>query len=521
VSTGKLVGKQIGNYVVQELVGRGGMGEVYLAEHPRIGRKVAVKVLAPYIAAHPRAAERFESEARVISRIDHPNIVNLFDYGNLEDGSLYYVMELLQGQELAKIIDSRDRMDAEEVYPYLLQICRGLQAAHDKGVVHRDLKPQNIFVLEGSELRVKILDFGIAKLLETDQEGGMTTTGMVMGTPLFISPEQAAGQSQSIGPHSDIYSLGVMLFRMLSGRHPFEGKVASLLLASHIQTMPPQLREVIPAVPEDVAQVVHRCLEKHPARRPTSAAQIASLFAHAIGQPADPSLEMRAATLPPELAHTEMSPTGPQSLTTLQGTAGEVVPRRPGRGRLGVALVAAAAVAVGVGVVFLLRSSPAPSTPPSPPPVSAPSPPSAHHTVRVATGVAAICELKQGSEAQKMTSPCRFRVEGGRQASLTVSSGELHPFLKQWTVDGDLDLKLAVDRRSRRLALAEDLARAATPPPDAAPSAAPDSRPARAAHQRRRRVRRTKPAAVEKAAPKKEPRPKQERIGEGTMEVDL
>ena len=516
MSTGKLVGKQIGNYVVQEVVGRGGMGEVYLAEHPRIGRKVAIKVLAPYIAAHPRAAERFEAEARVISHIDHPNIVNLFDYGNLEDGSLYYVMELLQGQELDKVITSRERMSADDVYPYLVQICRGLQAAHDKGVVHRDLKPQNIFVLEGNELRVKILDFGIAKLLETDQEGGLTTTGMVMGTPLFISPEQAAGQSQSIGPHSDIYSLGVILFRMLSGRHPFEGKVASLLLASHIQTMPPLLREVVPAVPEEVASVVHRCLEKHPARRPTSAAQIATLFARAIGQPVDPSLEMCAATLPPELAQTEMSPTGPQSLTTLQGTAGEVVPRRPGRARLGVALVAAAAAAVGVGVVFMLRPSPSPS----PPPVRAPSPPSAHHTVRIVTGVAAICELKQGSEAQKMTSPCRFRVEGGRQASLTVSSGELHPFLKQWTVDEDLDLTLAVDRRSQRLALAEDLPRAASSAPDAAPAAAPDSRPARAARPRRR-DRRPKPAEVKEAAPKKEPRPKQEHIGEGTMEVDL
>ncbi len=208
MSTNSLVGTQIGNYQIKELIGQGGMGSVYLGEHPRIGRKVAVKVMSSAITQVPQAAERFEAEARLITRIEHPNIIAIFDFGTLDDGSLYYVMEVLKGQELAGVIRDRGKMTAEEIAPYLEQICAALQAAHDQGVVHRDLKPENIFVLDRDPLRIKILDFGIAKLLETEGEVGLTQTGMVMGTPLFIAPEQAAGEPGRIGPHTDLYSLG-------------------------------------------------------------------------------------------------------------------------------------------------------------------------------------------------------------------------------------------------------------------------------------------------------------------------
>jgi len=192
MSADSRLGQQVGNYVLKKLLGEGGMGAVYLAEHPRIGRQVAIKILSSYIATQPQVAQRFEAEAKLITRIEHPNIIEIFDFGSLEDGSLYYIMEVLKGRELAYVIRQNKKMTPEEAWPYLEQVCAALQAAHELGVIHRDLKPENIFVLDREPLTIKILDFGIAKLLETAGGVSLTNTGMVMGTPLFIAPEQAA-----------------------------------------------------------------------------------------------------------------------------------------------------------------------------------------------------------------------------------------------------------------------------------------------------------------------------------------
>lgn len=282
MSADSRLGMQVGNYVIKKLLGEGGMGAVYLAEHPRIGRQVAIKILSSYIAAQPQVAQRFEAEAKLITRIEHPNIIEIFDFGSLEDGSLYYIMEVLKGRELAYVIRKNKKMTPAEAWPYVEQVCAALQAAHELGVIHRDLKPENIFVLDKEPLTIKILDFGIAKLLETAGGVSLTNTGMVMGTPLFIAPEQAAGEPDRISPRTDIYSLGVMLYWMLSSKLPFTGTAPGRVMAAHISEKPPPILEHEPALPQALAALVHRCLEKEPNDRPDSVQEVAAAFAQAM-----------------------------------------------------------------------------------------------------------------------------------------------------------------------------------------------------------------------------------------------
>jgi serine/threonine-protein kinase len=296
-----LIGQQVGNYQVKSELGKGGMGVVYLAEHPRIGRQVAIKVLYPHVAQLPHAAERFEAEARIISRIRHPNVVDVYDFGALGDGSLYYVMEVLYGVNLLRLLQQRGAMPPQLVLAFVEQICRALGAAHDHGVVHRDLKPDNIFVLREQTLVIKILDFGIAKILERGPDSSApssTATGVVMGSPVTISPEQAAGRSQQIGPATDIYSLGILLYWMLAGHPPFEDASITLLLAKHIQDPPPPLPATIPS---NVAALVLQCLAKAPADRPAPAAEIARRFADALEETVADAPSLSVVFTPPSV----------------------------------------------------------------------------------------------------------------------------------------------------------------------------------------------------------------------------
>ncbi len=257
------------------------MGSVYLAENPRIEKQVAIKVLDAALAGQARAATRFETEGKLISRIAHPNVVEIFDFGSLDDGSLYYVMEVLGGDDLGKVLEQRGQLTPAEAWPYVEQICAGLSAAHDHGVVHRDLKPDNVFVLSQDPVQLKILDFGIAKLLETDDGDKLTATGMIVGTPATLAPEQAAGKHSEIGPWSDIYSLGVTIYWMLAGEPPFMEESPALVLAQHIKEPPPRLDEV-PGVPAGVGDLVDRCLSKAPAERPETAAEVAAAMVEAL-----------------------------------------------------------------------------------------------------------------------------------------------------------------------------------------------------------------------------------------------
>jgi serine/threonine-protein kinase len=275
------------------------MGSVYHAEHPEIGREVAIKILAEDLVQSGTSAERFLREARSMVRVKHPNVIEVYDFGRTDKGQLYYVMELLVGRDLAQILKSERSLPVAKVGALLEQICPALQAAHEAGVVHRDLKPANIFVLEGEPLRVKILDFGIAKLLEQPEGNSATRTGMLLGTPHYMAPEQAAGEHRRIGPATDIYALGAILYELLSGRLPFDAEMMAVLLAQHIEKPPEPLRSVAPRVPEAVATLVDRCLAKAPEQRPPSAAALLETFSRAVRQaPADPAPAPRGDALP-------------------------------------------------------------------------------------------------------------------------------------------------------------------------------------------------------------------------------
>lgn len=274
-----LEGRKFGNYVLIERLGTGGMGAVYLGEHPQIGRKVAIKVISKELAAEDNQAARFIREAKAIVGINHPNVIDVFDFGQTDDGYLYTVMEHLEGKDLASVMRKRV-FDANEIWAYLEQICHGLQAAHDQHIIHRDLKPANIFVLDGEKPQIKLLDFGLAKVLKpTDgDEAVLTQAGVVFGTPLYMAPEQATGDSKYIGPTTDIYALGVVIYEMLVGRPPFSASDFGVLLAKHITQDPPPLQQWGISIPAAIRRVVHLCLEKDPQDRPQGATALAKAY---------------------------------------------------------------------------------------------------------------------------------------------------------------------------------------------------------------------------------------------------
>jgi len=399
-----IVGRQIGNYVITRLLGRGGFGAVYLAAHPQIEREVAVKILDKEVMAF--AGERFVDEARAASRIKHPNIIEIFDLGQTDDGLFYYVMEYLPGKDLSalmiEVIGRDGRMEPQQLLPYVEQICAGLQAAHGLGVVHRDLKPENVFVLPGESPTLKILDFGIAKLMDREDTGVATTkTGQVMGTPLFIAPEQAAGKVREISIRTDIYSLGVILYWMLCGSPPIMAEQSLEIMYLQIHETPKDLGERVPSLPPGVAALVMQCLEKQPSLRPASAQEVADRFVAALEgdetpasdrtptKPARPDHQPKGGTLrhgepawtrgatmtPAQVKEAMGEPVGagepvepappvvtgatspPASNTTLGSTAGEIQllqsrPKAMGRG-LKLALGGVAAVLmVGLGALF-------------------------------------------------------------------------------------------------------------------------------------------------------------------------
>jgi len=285
------VGKFIGNYEVLKRLGKGGFGTVYLAEHPDIDRQVAVKVL------HLEGEElerRFIREARSASRIKHPNVIEVFDLGTTEDGEHYYMMEVLKGMEFEEVLRrataKNGRMTPEELYPYLEQICQALQAAHDMNVIHRDLKPENMFVVDGSELQVKVLDFGIAKVLADARESMTATrTGMVMGSPLYMPPEQVAGEHHLISARSDIYSMGVIIYRCLTGDFPLYAETLSQLILKQSNSFPKPLKERVESIPDALSELVMDCLSKFQEERPGSARELIERYRRATGipEPAD------------------------------------------------------------------------------------------------------------------------------------------------------------------------------------------------------------------------------------------
>ena len=253
-----------GRYKVLKKIGEGGMGVVYVAEHVEIEKKVALKVLRDDFSKRPEVVERFRQEARSASKIGHPHIVDVIDFGQLDDGGVFFAMEFLSGCGLNEICRG-ETVPLIRAVTIIEQIARALKAAHEKGIVHRDLKPENVFLVQRDERKdfVKILDFGIAKISDRDNEGKrLTKTGMIFGTPEYMSPEQAAGKE--LDHRVDVYALGCIMFELFTGEVPYDGDSFMAILTKHMFETIPAIEEANPQtdVPESVRAVVYKAMAK-------------------------------------------------------------------------------------------------------------------------------------------------------------------------------------------------------------------------------------------------------------------
>ncbi len=393
-----IIGQTIGNYLVTQKLGEGGMGAVYLAEHPHIGKKVALKVLHSEFASNPEVVSRFFHEAKAVNDIQHPNIVDIIDYGVLQHGNdrlVYFIMEYLAGTTLSHLIRAEAPLPPERAFAIGLQVADALAASHRCQIVHRDLKPDNIILGQRGRERdfVKLLDFGIAKLTGDQPGSRRTRTGIVMGTPAYMSPEQCDGRGQ-VDHRTDIYALGIVLYEMLTGRVPFLGEGYGEILVQHL-TQPPTRPSQFRVLPPHVEAVVLKALEKRPELRyPTMEDMMRALadpvgyveangglqgFSQQVLVPSNAPLELAIRPTPSpltpapgqlspvsQMSHLSqhgypsgimVSPPTSQTPTTLGGSSGEVSGARNrtlGLVVLAVAVVAAAAVAV---VLVLRRDS--------------------------------------------------------------------------------------------------------------------------------------------------------------------
>ena len=347
-------------YRIDGVLGTGGMGRVYHGEHTAIGKPVAIKVLHAALGKNQEAAIRFQREAIASGRLDHPNIVNVIDFGTLDDGSLYLVMEALEGEDLGQRLHREQRIPWTESLAIMRGVLLGLRHAHDRGVVHRDIKPDNIFLAnkDGEEV-VKILDFGIAKLqvsLADDQQA--TRAGITVGTPKYLSPEQAVGGA--ITPACDVYSCSVVLYEMIVGRAPFVADDPLSLLTAHAGGEVPPFHELAPEleVPDGLEDLVRRGLAKTPADRIGSALEYVQriddlLRARGVDLPASPSLRVT----PMPFAATAVQLTPPSRPR----------PRAPARRRLALGGLLLAAAVAGFCYLRCDRGRPAPAVATAPP----------------------------------------------------------------------------------------------------------------------------------------------------------
>jgi serine/threonine-protein kinase len=358
-----LISSVVGSFRLVRKLGGGGMGTVYLGEHTLIGSKVAVKFLHDHFASNEALVQRFLAEARAVNLIGHENIINIFDMNVLPPRRHYLVMEYLEGSPLSSMTGSPQ--PPAVVVPILTQVCDALQAAHVNGVVHRDLKPENIFLVRHDRTPhfVKVLDFGIAKLFDGSQPSGQTSLGTIIGTPEYMAPEQWSGKVSD--GRTDLYALGIIAYELLTGRTPFAKGGLGSLLSAHLQEMPPAPRDVNPAVPTALSQVIMRAMAKRAEDRFRSAADMRSALEQALAGHAPP--------LPTPAPQTPLRPAGPgpvlASSDTLMGS--------------------------------LPTAAPSPAPAPSPAAAHAPTPPKASGAIQ-ALGVIARLKLPPSAEPVRL-----------------------------------------------------------------------------------------------------------------------
>lgn len=356
-----------GRYRLDGLIGEGGMGDVYRATHVRLETEFAVKLLKPEFVANQTAIKRFGLEAKAAGRIHHPNAIRVTDFGVTPERIVFLVMELVHGDSLRKMLREEGALDYIRTVNIVRQICGAVEAAHRSGVIHRDLKPDNIIIEKSHhQERVKVLDFGIAKLKETKPSGFLTQAGMIIGTPQYMSPEQC--QSKPLDPTSDIYSIGIILYEMLSGLVPFDADSTLDVVFKQLHDTPRPLQEVAPRTPDVLAQVVMRSLLKNPEHRQQSASELSDelkIAVETLGEKsslaATDALVYRPVTAPGIDAETVMDQpallTDPQQdIPTSAGRKTSVLSRRSSEEEL------AAAKGTAGGVVSAESRVPTPQT---------------------------------------------------------------------------------------------------------------------------------------------------------------
>jgi serine/threonine-protein kinase len=356
-----MIGEQFGNYRAISLLGEGGMGAVYLAEHPTIGRRVAVKVLHKNYIRDENLLGRFLNEARAANAIRHPNIIEILDSGTIADGTPFLVMELLEGESLGARIRRTGALPIATAVEFAYQTASALGAAHKKGIVHRDLKPDNLYIVpdphEPERERIKVLDFGIAKLQQgANGDSVKTRTGTLMGTPLYMSPEQCRG-TRTVDHRSDIYSLGVILFEMLVGQPPFVSEGFGELVNMHLNVQPPVPSSQNPSIPAALDAIILRMLQKDPEKRFADMGELqaalkasgGSMFVVRGSQTSSPDLANKTpppvSVSNPKLRETTLSNNG----------TGERIDQPPSRKGRSAMIVLAVAGALAAGGVIIFR----------------------------------------------------------------------------------------------------------------------------------------------------------------------
>jgi eukaryotic-like serine/threonine-protein kinase len=383
-NTATLINHTIGNYRVTSLLGEGGMGVVYLAQHPVFHRKVAIKLLHAVLARDPDIVARFFNEARAIHMVAHENIVEILDFGQTPDGQPYFIMEYLSGESLSDAI-ARGPMPADQVEAIAVQMCKALGAAHAKGIVHRDLKPHNVQLVIKADgaLQVKILDFGVAKILASPDGASSvkTRTGSLMGTPLYMSPEQCKGAGV-LDHRTDIYSLGVILFEMLSGRPPFNAEGVGELFAKHMLEDPPLVTEFVPNAPPHMAAAIMKSLAKDAAARFQSMEDFRKAIVGEIRVTAPASTGVRRLSNPSTTMAQTMSPRASTTLSSASSEIDDGFDIKPKRAKKFVLLGGGAALTIAGAYFGFLKETP-PALPPvattttkvAPPAPTPPAPP--------------------------------------------------------------------------------------------------------------------------------------------------
>jgi len=326
------LGTEVGGYIIDGELGRGGMGVVYAATHPVIGKRAAIKVLRPSLSKNPTAVERFIQEARAVNQIGHPSIVDIFAFDRLPDGRAYLVMDLLVGESLRKRL-RRGPLHLSEGASVIDEVSAALMAAHDKGFIHRDLKPDNVYLVprDGRWPEVKLLDFGLAKLLQRGESAVQTKTGVLLGTPDYMSPEQARGKD--VDHRTDIYALGVLTFEILTGKRPFpKGETPLATLQAHVEQTPPSLADEMPNLPPEIGQLANAMLAKDPDDRPSLSA-VRTVIKRLRSNTVIPTMSVASLeiSLPAKLPVSSAQPSA-MSLTAMKLGAEPLVPSMQARG---------------------------------------------------------------------------------------------------------------------------------------------------------------------------------------------